>query len=400
MVEGDDEGGDVADRDFVADRGGRAPHPADAEDGTLRRVQHGREPVHAERGQVADCEGRALEIRHGELARLGPVGEVGRGGRDLAEAELSGIAQHRHHQPVLDIDRYSQIDLPIAADLAIDEGRVERRMLLQRGRDRLQEDVVERGDKAVGGAPFAAVGIAEGAHVGHVDVDAFRHLRRAGPMGAEALCRHPPNGGQRDDIVLGLAGRLLLQRRGGARVDGALHVLLGDAAAGAGAVQPVRVHAMPFRQPAGDGRDALLVRHRLGRGDRLVRPVRQVLAALADPGERCADRVFPVHLRVYAQQHAAGRRLDIDRRLVGLDGIERRALFDRSAFGRIPFHDLAALHGVAERSEPETDRHQAMTFRTAFATALASGTVTFTSSSANGMGTCGLPTRTIGARKS
>ena len=220
-------------------------------------------------------------------------------------------------------------------------------------------------------------------------------------MRAEALGRDPPDALQRNHVMRGLARRLLFQRRGRARSDGALHVLLGDAPAGAGAFQPVGVHAMPFREAPGDGRHALLVRHGRRRRRGLVGPVRQVLAALADPGKRCAHRIFPVRLRVDAQQHAAGRRLDIDRRLVRLDGVERRALLDRRAFRRIPFHDPAALHGVTERGEPEADRHQAMTFLHGFTRRpRLSGTVTFTSSSAKGIGTCGLPTRTMGARRS
>ena len=195
----------------------------------------------------------------------------------------------------------------------------------------------KRRHDAVGRAPFAAVGVAEGAHGGHVDIEAFGHLRRAGPVRAEALGRDPPDALQRNHVMRGLARRLLFQRRGRARSDGALHVLLGDAPAGAGAFQPVGVHAMPFREAPGDGRDALLVRHCGGRRRGLVRPVRQVLAALADPGQRCAHRIFPVRLRVDAQQHAAGRRLDIDRRLVRLDGVERRALFESA---RLPAHTI------------------------------------------------------------
>ena len=61
------------------------------------------------------------------------------------------------------------------------------------------------------GAPFVAVRGAEGAHVGHVDVDAFGDLRRAGPVGAQALGGHPANalrgitswGGSPDAVLSG-----------------------------------------------------------------------------------------------------------------------------------------------------------------------------------------------------
>ena len=54
------------------------------------------------------------------------------------------------------------------------------------------------------------------------------------------------------------------------RVDSASDVFLRDSAAGSGSFQPVRVHAVTFREASGDRGDPLLVGYRPRRRDRLV----------------------------------------------------------------------------------------------------------------------------------
>ena len=157
---------------------------------------------------------------------------------------------------------------------------------------------------------------------------------------------------------------------------------------------------MTFREASGDRRDPLLAGHRLWSRDRLIHLVGQDFAAVADPRQRSPHRILLVHRRVDTKQHTSGRGLDVDHRLVGLHGEQRRTLHDLCALGHVPLHHLAPFHGVAERGQLEPGRHQPITRRTAAQIASVPGTVKLTSSSANGMGTCAPPTRTIGARRS
>ena len=76
---------------------------------------------------------------------------------------------------------------------------------------------------------------------------------------------------------------------------------------------------MTLGQPASDRSHALLVRNRRRRRLGLIDHLRQGFATLTDPSESSPHRVLAIRGRVYTQQDALRRRLDVHHCLVSLD---------------------------------------------------------------------------------
>ena len=143
VTEAQHEGGALAHHHRVAVRDGRAPHPADAEDRALRRVQHRREPVDAEAAEIGDRECAAFQLGKPEPVLAGLFRQAAHRLGDLAQAEAVGTVQHGHDEAVVDIDRDAEIDLPELPDAVVRIGRVEAGMGGQGGRGRLQDYIVD-----------------------------------------------------------------------------------------------------------------------------------------------------------------------------------------------------------------------------------------------------------------
>src|SRR6185503_19808680 len=84
---------------------------------------------------------------------------------------------------------------------------------------------------------------------------------------------------------------------------------------------------------------------------------RHVLALLADPRDRLADRRLTLGLRDL-QQHAGEVRLDLLRDIVRIELVERLALLDALALGLQPLDDRAGLHALPEARELDLGGHR------------------------------------------
>ena len=87
-------------------------------------------------------------------------------------------------------------------NLPINQGRVESGIRFQSASGRHKHHVVEGRHHFERLAPFIPPGVAVGAHIRHVDLGAFRHLRRSGPMSAQTLRGNPPDPFEDDYVVL------------------------------------------------------------------------------------------------------------------------------------------------------------------------------------------------------
>ena len=76
-----------------------------------------------------------------------------------------------------------------------------------------------------------------------------------------------------------------------------------------------------------------------------------------DPGDDCADRQPVASLGAQAAQHAARRRLDLSRGLVGLDLEQRLAFAHALAFGGEPAVELAHRHVQRDARQDDFDGH-------------------------------------------
>ena len=128
------------DLDLVADRHRPLLDLVHAEDAGLRRVQDRRRHQRAVDAAVGDGEGAAGQLLDGELAVARPLAELGDLLLDLGEAQLIGIAHHRHDQALLGADGDADVVVVLVDDVvAVDLG-VDGRDLLQRDDGRLDEE--------------------------------------------------------------------------------------------------------------------------------------------------------------------------------------------------------------------------------------------------------------------
>ena len=110
---------------------------------------------------VGDAEGAAGQVLQLQRAVAGAFAEIGDGGLDAGEAELVGVADHRHDQAGGTADRDAHVDEILVNDVvAVDLG-VDRGEFLQRDAAGADEDAHEAEADAVvllleGIAVFAA----------------------------------------------------------------------------------------------------------------------------------------------------------------------------------------------------------------------------------------------------
>src|SRR5262249_4664690 len=99
------------------------------------------------------------------------------------------------------------------------------------------------------------------------------------------------------------------------------------------------------------------------------------------------------------EEDAARLRLDLLRRFVGVDLVERLALLDALPLGLQPPDDRAALHPLAEPGQLDVGGHQARArvLFTAARTSAGCGTTNCSIAGANASGANFAPTRSIGA---
>ena len=113
-------------RDRAVDEHDVVTQPTDAEDAGVRRVDHRREDVDAERAERADTERAALEVGGCDRAAARGVGEAARLGGEVGEIAMGGVADDRHEQPVVDGDRQADVDLGEQGDPRLGDLGVER----------------------------------------------------------------------------------------------------------------------------------------------------------------------------------------------------------------------------------------------------------------------------------
>ena len=151
-----------------------------------------------------------------------------------------------------------------------------------------------------------------------------------------------------------------------------------DAPQGAGPVHARKPQpALPRDPPGGRRRARALVEGRLGESGnprladsdrrrfsrrRLANVTlhlgrRKVLALGDDPADAGADRQHVALGRRDKLEDARGRRVDLHRRLVGLDLEQRRALDDMLAFGRMPAAHPAGRHIHVDARHDDLNRH-------------------------------------------
>src|SRR3989304_4264750 len=154
VVEGQAERRDPGADDALLLEGGHVAHPADAEDGGLRRVDDRREGVDARRLQGRDGERAPREVGGRQLAGPRLLDELVDGRGNVLQRPRVGAAHHRHHEPLVEVDCNADIDLRQHEDLVGFQAGVEARVLAQGQGDRPHDQRRQRDDGAVA-APLA-----------------------------------------------------------------------------------------------------------------------------------------------------------------------------------------------------------------------------------------------------
>ena len=120
------------------------PRGADGQDGSLRRVNDGRELLDPEHAEVADRERAADHVRRAQLAVLGLARERPHLAGDAGEAQAARAANHGHHQTRIRLHRDGDVSLGVLANLIAHPAGVDVRALLERERGRLDDEIVHR----------------------------------------------------------------------------------------------------------------------------------------------------------------------------------------------------------------------------------------------------------------
>ena len=245
----------------------------DTENRCLRQVENRREAVHAERAEVGDGEGAAVQQVGADRSGLRGGGQLVGARRQRGYGEPLGASDHRHHQATLGVHRKRQLHRAVALDAVPCHHRVEFREVRQRARHGVQHQVVD-GDAAqsqVFGARLEArpigeqrLGVGRGVHAELGGV-AQRLLHALADQLAHAGDRH-----RVDRLGSGAGGGL---RQAGSRSGGRRQVGEGDAPADAAAGSGHRGTRYRGRSGgAGQGRPCLCGRHHVTFDDAAVRP--------------------------------------------------------------------------------------------------------------------------------
>ena len=165
---------------------GDAPH---GQDRGLRRVDDGAERVHAVHAEVADREDAALDVGRPQLAGLRPRHQVLATGGDLLEPQRVGLVDHRDDEPVLQRDGEADVDVGVPLDRAVLPRHVHARMLRQRRRHQLDQQV-RVGDVR---ARLLARRLSHAASRADVDLAHQVEVRRARPRRGHPLRHDPPH---------------------------------------------------------------------------------------------------------------------------------------------------------------------------------------------------------------
>ena len=110
----------------------------------MRRVDHRIEILDAVHAQIGNRGRAALIFLRHELSRPRPRGEILHFVGDRRERFLLRLAHHRRDQPALDGDRDADVGMLVLEHRAFGPGHVGFRHLLQRQRQRLDDEIVDR----------------------------------------------------------------------------------------------------------------------------------------------------------------------------------------------------------------------------------------------------------------
>src|ERR1019366_2557147 len=235
---------------FVGDHHGLFGDTADAHDGNVRLVDDGQAEDGAKLAGVGDGEGCTFDVSRHELLRTGALAEVGDAALQSEEVELVGVLENGDDESPIERDGDAGVDVLVVTDAIAFERTVDDGILLQgddggahkerhEGKPRaiaLLEAVLElvsqiddashvhlehAVDVSAGAARFDHALRDDLAHLGHGYKVARNHSRRRGRG------------------LTGYGGRSWSSR---AVLDEIEDVLLGDAAASAGAAYLCKVH--------------------------------------------------------------------------------------------------------------------------------------------------------------
>ena len=132
-------GGTVDDDDVVAE-------PADTQDRHVRRVDDRREHVDTEHSERTDGERAAFQLLELQRARTRCLGQPGGLGTEGGEIEAVGVANDGNHQPVVECNGETDVDVGQDGDAIGSDLGVDVRVLAQ-GAGRGGHDVVGEADR-------------------------------------------------------------------------------------------------------------------------------------------------------------------------------------------------------------------------------------------------------------